>query len=243
VENEFLNSMSFDDFRLVRFVTFGDATRILSDYSTFCLFSTNYYWQQGWEIGDSIIGDTHENIFEFLENGQVTKHFESLNATLLSCWTMLDQKSIANDDWKMFPGREDGVAIVSTVSALRALLTGLAQGVLDKWIFRDGKVVYHDGWVAEFETMDAWLYKRRRYECQREYRFAFLKGSPSEKVQSVIFYVREPKSYINAIYFGPKMTHKQKGELLVGAIKAEVAGRIQDFDRHFKPPGKKIDGY
>ena len=94
-------------------------------------------------------------------------------------------------------------------------------------------IYYETEEIREIEIMDAWLHKRVEYKLQKEYRFAFLKGSPAGKIQCITFYVREPKQYIQSIYFGPKMTRKQKRELLVGAMAADVAGCIKDFDEHF----------
>lgn len=74
--------------QIVRFLTFVDAKRVLSAYSTFCLNSTVYYWQQGWEGKDTLVGDTKENIVEFKEGNLKTHTFEFGAATLLSCWTM-----------------------------------------------------------------------------------------------------------------------------------------------------------
>jgi hypothetical protein len=130
MEKKFIESM-----RLVRFLTFADAKRVLSEYSSFCLCSTLYYWQQGWENPNSSIGDTHKNIVKFVENGQVTKHCELLAATLISCWTILDQQPVGDDDWRLYPDRQDGIAIVSTVKAVEAVLTDLAKDILDNWIF------------------------------------------------------------------------------------------------------------
>jgi hypothetical protein len=209
-----------DDLRLVRFLTFADAKRVLSDYSTFCLCSTLYYWQQELENPDSTIGDTHENRMEFVEYGRVTKKTELGAATLLSCWTILERESTVAD----------------------ALLTHLAKDVLDSWSRGDGKIIYHDGFVANYDTMQAWRYKRKKYESQREYRFAFLTGSPAAKIQFVTFYVEHPQNYIDSIHFGPETTRAQKGELLAGAIAAEVAGRIFDFHRHFASAEQDHDG-
>jgi hypothetical protein len=231
-----------DDLRLVRFLTFADAKRVLSDYSTFCLCSTLYYWQQELENPDSTIGDTHENRMEFVEYGRVTKKTELGAATLLSCWTILERESTVADDWALYRDRKDGIAIISTASRVRALLTHLAKDVLDSWSRGDGKIIYHDGFVANYDTMQAWRYKRKKYESQREYRFAFLTGSPAAKIQFVTFYVEHPQNYIDSIHFGPETTRAQKGELLAGAIAAEVAGRIFDFHRHFASAEQDHDG-
>lgn len=217
--------------QIVRFLTFVDAKRVLSAYSTFCLNSTVYYWQQGWEGKDTLVGDTKENIVEFKEGNLKTHTFEFGAATLLSCWTMLEGEDFRSSDWQLFPDREDGIAIISSVEAVSGLLSELREDVLDEyWNFAHDKVIYYDQneRPASFETMNTWKWKRRIYELQREYRFAFLKGSPGQKLQSVIFYVHEPSSYIEKIYFGPKMSKEKQHELLAGAIAAGVPGRIRN---------------
>lgn len=231
--------------QIIRFLTFADANRVLSAYSTFSLNSTVYYWQQGWENNDSLVGDTKENIVEFKEGNLKTHTFEFGAATLLSCWTILEGEKLSPSDWDLFPDRADGIAIISSVEAVSSLLSELREDVLDKdWHFAHDKVIYYDQNERPplFETMDTWKWKRKRYEIQREYRFAFLKGSSGEKLQSVIFYVHDPSSYIQKIYFGPKMTKDKQHEILAGAIAAGVPGRIQNswWSQTTSPGGKRL---
>jgi hypothetical protein len=137
------------------------------------------------------------SIISSISDRRTTRRSELGAATLLSCWTILDGDDITPDDWRIF-NREDGVTIVSSVEAVGNLLRELPQEVLENWDFREGTVQYFnpDERIPEFEIMDAWRYKRHDYQKQREYRFAFLKGSPADKVQMLVFYVREPKRYI-----------------------------------------------
>jgi hypothetical protein len=156
-------------------------------------------------------------------------------------------------DWEIFKDRKNGVAIVSDIESVRFLLKELASGFLlsrdqddssreydagggrYRWYYRDGKVIYYGTQhPEEFDTMDTWKWKRAEYQQQREYRFAFLAASPMMKVDSVILRVDDPGKYIQEIHYGPDVTEAGKKELLVGAIAAELAGKIQDFDAHYK---------
>lgn len=232
---------------IVRFVRFEDAKRVLSGYSTFVLHSSHYYRQLGYEKPDTVIGDINENIVKF-EEGKRSR--ELLAATLLSCWTKLEGDHVSPSDWNILDDRADGIAVVSTAATVRDLLRDLLKGILyvvddnsegdatkhdtrDRWFFRDGEVRYYDGvrQPPEFDTMDAWLWKLKSYERQREFRFAFLSGSPAAKLQSVIFHVRDPGSYIEKIYFGPRLCGAQKSELFAGAIEAQVQNRIENFEQ------------
>lgn len=218
---------------IVRFLGAKDAKRVLSDHSTFALNSSDYYRQLENQDRSGTVGDAHENIVK-ISRTRTTYEFGA--ATLLSCWTRLDGERLADSDWSIFKDRADGIAIVSTVDRVREFLRELVNGVLDQWIFKDGHVKYYDNETQppELDTMDIWFWKRKVYENQREYRFAFLNGSPLTRLQTLIFYVQEPKSYIEKIYLGPQLCERDKKRLLAGAIAANVADRIQDFDFHFK---------
>ena len=77
--------------RIVRFLKFEDAKRVLSNYSTFVLQSSNYYRQLGYENDNSMIGDRNENIVRFEE---IKRTYELGAATLLSCWTELEEDRV-----------------------------------------------------------------------------------------------------------------------------------------------------
>jgi hypothetical protein len=224
--------------KIIRFLTFADANRVLSDNSTFALSSSLYYRQLGRENNDEI-GDKNENYVQFQENRRI---YEQGTATLLSCWTELNGTELPINDWTIFSDRKNGIAIVSDAEAVRRLLRdlvrevlGLADEVKYGWHFNEAKVKYYDGisHPPVFETMEAWQWKLDRYENQREYRFALVAGSERMHLQTVVFQVEDPRSYVESIYFGPELRQKDKWQLLSGAKAAMLADRIQDFDDHF----------
>jgi len=233
--------------QIVRFLKFKDAKRVLSNYSTFVLQSSNYYRQLGYENYNSMIGDRNENIVRFEE---IKRTYELGAATLLSCWTELEEDRVLPSDWKIFSDRANGIAVVSSVDNVKKFLRDLVKDTLglieddsdgvkkegDRWYFRDEKVQYYDGIrrPPSFDTMDAWFWKLERFKMQREYRFAFLSGSPRAIIQTVIFHVKEPKSYIDKIFIGPGGSDPEKRKLVKGAIAAGVRDRIQDLDAIYK---------
>jgi hypothetical protein len=236
--------------RVVRFLTLDSALRVLSAYSTFAMQNVQYYVHLGFECGDGAIGDTQENRAAFEET---RRHYELLAATLISCWTILDNGRFLAADWHLFNDRKNGIAIVSDVESVCRLIKNLAKGFLTptegsqpkecnsryRWDFAHGRVIYYSrSHPQEFETMDLWKWKREEYQKQREYRFAFLASSPMMKLDSVVFYVRDPGRYIQEIHFGPEVTDADKKRLLTGTIAAELAGKIHDFDAHFNEDTK-----
>jgi hypothetical protein len=222
--------------KIVRFLKFVDAKRVLSECSTFVLNSSLYYRQMGWENNDEI-GDKNENDVAFENN---KRRYELLAATLLSCWTELGGDELPPADWELFSDRKNGIAIVSTVESVDHLLRNLVRKVLGLadegmkwgWNFDHAKVIYYDGLShpPEFDTMVAWKWKLDRYAIQREYRFAFLAGSPRMHLQTIVFQVEDAGSYIESIHFGPTISTKERDELVAGAIAGNLAGRIRNFD-------------
>lgn len=221
--------------KIARFLTVSDAKRVLAEYSTFALVSSLYYRQLGWE-NDGVIGDRNENYVQFQESRRI---YESGAATLLSCWTALSGDELPLNDWNIFPDRRNGVAVVSTVESVDRLLRklvakilGLADEVKWGWHFTHGKVRYYDGGLhpPEFDTMDGWQWKLDRYENQREYRFAFLAESTRMHLQTVIFQMDDPETYVEKIYFGPSVSEDDKRKLVAGAIAANLVSKIQNFD-------------
>jgi len=217
--------------RIVRFLTFQDAKHVLSAHSTFRLSSIAYYWRKGLEP-NSPTGDTQENALNIKERGVAALKLELWAATLLSCWTIQENDEISRADWKIFNNCEHGIAIVSTVDCMVNFLSNLRVKILDDgWCFKHGTVKYYEenDRPPLVDTSDLWLGKRKCYQKQREYRFAFMKESPPEKLHSIVFYVDDPKNYVQKIYFGPKTNEEQRRELLADAIDAELEPCIQNF--------------
>ena len=220
---------------LVQFIPRDIAYKVINTYSTFCLRNIIYFRNLEEETGDAATGDKKENIVEFEES---RRHYELLAATLITCWTKLGSDSMDASDWDIFDDRADGIAIVSTVGHLQEFLLKETRHIFDEkvWFLKHREVQYYDGFShpPAFETMDAMFWKRKRYERQREYRFAFVSGSIRANIDTLIFSTHEPKAYITKIYLGPKMGHNDKRKLVSQAIGAGLAGVIENFDDIYK---------
>jgi hypothetical protein len=219
---------------IVQFIPLSKASSIINEYSTFCLRNITYFRNVEEQYGDKVRGDKKENIVEFQEN---LRHYELLAATLITCWTKLSSNSLNTSDWGIFDDRTDGIAIVSTVECVQDFLLRETEDILDKKVWRlyHNAVQYYDGFhhPPTFDTITAPFWKRKRYEKQREYRFAFLSAS-IRNIDTLVFYTREPQAYIKKIYFGPSMGKSSKHKLLTHAISAGLAGLIQHFDDMYK---------
>ncbi len=220
---------------LVQFIPRNIAYNIINTYSTFCLRNIIYFRNLEEETGDEATGDKKENIVEFQE---MRRHYELLAATLITCWTKLSSDRIDVSDWDIFDDRADGIAIVSTVESVRQFLLKETKYILDQevWSLVNDEVQYYDGFAhpSTFDTARTMFWKRKRYEKQREYRFAFVSSSERANIDTVIFSSHDPKAYIEKIYLGPKMADDDKRKLLARAIAADLAGVIENFDETFK---------
>lgn len=221
---------------IAQFIPRHIACSVINEYSTFCLRNMLYFRKLEEQDNDTIIGDKKENIVEFQETRGT---YELIAATLINCWTKLSGDSILSSDWNIFKDRADGIAIVSTVECVQDFLHKETDHILDKKVWRlDHKEVqYYDSfsYPREFDIMEAPFWKRRRYETQREYRFAFLSASKRANIDTLIFTTLNPKAYIKKIYFGPEMEDPDKNRLrLMANATPELAGVIENFDEPFK---------
>jgi hypothetical protein len=221
---------------IVQFIPLPIAFSIINEYSTFCLRNITYFRNLEEQYDDQVTGDKKENIVEFQEN---LRHYELLATTLITCWTKLSSDSLDVSGWGIFGDRANGIAIVSTVECVREFLLRETDHILDKkvWHLEHGEVQYYDGFYhpPTFDTMTAPFWKRKWYEKQREYRFAFLSRS-IRNIDTLIFYTRDPRPYIKKIYFGPSMEQSFIHKLRAQAIGAGLAGLIEHFDDMCKKP-------
>ena len=221
---------------IVQFIPLDIAFSIINEYSTFCLRNITYFRNLEEQYDNKVAGDKKENIVAFQEN---RRYYELLAATLITCWTKLSSDSLNPSDWDIFDDRADGIAIVSTVQCVRDFLLRETEHILDKkaWHLKYGEVQYYDGFYhpPTFDTMTAPFWKRKQYEKQREYRFAFLSGS-IRNIDTLIFSTWDPKAYIKKIYLGPSMEESRRHKLLAQAIGAGLAGLIEHFDDMCKKP-------
>lgn len=220
---------------LIKFISRDVAYKMINSYSTFCLNNITYFRNLEKDTGDETTGDTKENIVEFQEN---RRHYELIAATLITCWTKLGTESMDPSDWDIFSDRLDGIAIVSTVDCVREFLLEETRHILDQrvWSLLHNEVQYYDGFShpSEFDSMTAMFWKRKRYEKQREYRFAFVSSFKRANIDTLIFSTQEPKAYIKKIYLGPKMGHNDKRKLVAQAIGAGLVHAIEHFDEVYK---------
>ena len=58
--------------------------------------------------------------------------------------------------------------------------------------------------------------------------------SAMRKVESIVFHVSDPSKYIERIHFGPQLPRPQARELVIGAIAANLFGKMRDVDKVYK---------
>jgi len=213
---------NIDDINIATFVPFEYATNIIvpSDYgsnSTFALRSLHSCQILEEIEGDTKLGDINESHATYIKKGGKVCHFESIATTMVSCWTIIENDYVTNQDWmdlyekggKAKYARTDGIAIVSTVNKVKSFFEKNNNYFFlgRERTFKHDKVEYPPK-PKELPTnydriLDPPFEKKYRYKYQREYRFAFFMDSvyPLEKVT---YYVN-PEDYIDKIQFGPEM--------------------------------------
>ncbi len=143
---------------------------VLVDRPTFCLNSTAYYRDLANKKGCACMSDRAENELDFGDTRYTT------NEALISCWSLLKNRKPTSDDWNYWQQCKKckrSVAVVSTISQIRRLLQKeptldeLRKGRASE--FKDQKVLYD----SAPDPLEIYFYKRKKFERQREYRFAF----------------------------------------------------------------------
>lgn len=218
--------------KIVQYLPFEAAKSVLSENSTFCLKSLRYYRELEEYTQDSSVADKSESEQYFEGDGN---HTFNPNSVLVTCWSVLKEESM---DWAMCPHKSQDVAIVSSVEKVAKLLEEFEDRIFykkkDKKLnFEHDYVQYYDesNKPKDYSIWRAMFYKRKKFEYQNEYRFAFILDG-SMKIQTLIFYVspEEAQNYIDKIYFGNGLLSMQKQELVTGCISLGVCGKINDFD-------------
>ena len=126
--------------RIVRFVPYKDATTdILCEDSVFTLKSIQYY-----RTRESNYADKREGSPKFSDKG-----IESITETLISCWSVLDQRHPLDSYWEVFKGRE--VALISTVDSVQRLLESELKWLSKQGVCKQGVLLLHDP-VQYFES-------------------------------------------------------------------------------------------
>jgi len=200
--------------KIAQFLPKDAAFSVINEYSTFCLRNVIYYRILEEHFRNNLIGDKKENIVEFREN---RRNYELIATTLLSCWTVIENDEIHEEDWDIFNDRADGIAIISDTKSVESCIKENTKYFLDSnvWFLVD--------------TAKASFWKRDHYKHQREYRFALLSSSKRSNIETIIFYVSEPQKYIQKICFGPNMNLSDKEKLITQAIAGDLFGKFPDF--------------
>jgi len=168
------------------------------DRGTFCLNSTRYYREHGYEKPNDRSFDRHENEIALGDS------IASGNEGLVSCWVVLKQPEI---DWmirrKEFPKKS--IAILSTVGKVRGLIEQhLKWFIMQPWQFEHKRVRYDDWTLRKLKGFDVKsatdhiFWKDPQYKSQEEYRFALKLKANQSDLTTLIFRI-EPSEYIDLV--------------------------------------------
>lgn len=198
--------------QIARFVDMDACRTIFSDSSTFVLRSSVYYRRKD----ETCRGDKQELKVKVVGSGSA-----EWGNSLLSCWTRLDGHEPTQDEWCIFS--DSVVAIVSTPSKVRAFLKKVFE--IKNGEMRDGrrfpflsvthKAVEYADEVAEITSdniMDQTIFvKRKKFENQKEYRFALPYCGTIHSIVSYIF--AATPGYMKKCFVNPQVCGKDKQEL------------------------------
>ena len=183
---------------LVRFISYEDAVGKVfrPDGGTFCLNSTRYYQQRGYEEPNNQFFDRHENEVRLSK-----ARMGITERSLVSCWVKSNQRRIDWPNWGEVSS-ERTVAILSTPKKVRVLIQGHLEWFIDlcPGRFEYGNVIYYSEGSPKnnFNSTNRAFFKHEKYRSQEEYRFA-LRLKPEEfDLTALIFYV-EPVEYVDSI--------------------------------------------
>lgn len=215
--------------RIVRFLDYDSARSVLAEESTFCLRSLQYYQSLEERNRDTTYGDKQESKAKFEDTG---KHYEWLGGALVSCWCILGHSQPYSSKLDILQNYTRGIALIATVDSVAAFLQEETSYLLGGWYFYHDKVKYYleEKEPKNYRIDEAMFWKRKNYCRQHEYRFAFVSSSQRAHLQTLIFYTRNPMSYIDEIHFGPELKQPQIKILVTGAIEADLANKIHNFD-------------
>jgi len=226
-----IESEDMQNMYIANFVPFEYAKSIItwSEYesaSTFALRSLRSCRVLEEMEGDTKLGDISESHATYIKKGGKECHFESGATIMVSCWTIIENDYLTNEDWMDLYekggrdkyARTDGIVIVSSVNKVESFFENNNNYFFlgKERLFKHGKVEYPPKPKELPKNYDVILdpafEKKVRYKYQREYRFAFAMDSvyPLEKVT---YYVN-PEDYIDKIQFGPEMKCQNIKKLL-----------------------------
>ena len=224
--------------KIARFVDLPACKSIFSHRSTFVLRSAEHYRRQETDRGDA----------EELRVIEVDGGSAEMNSFALSCWTILDGDEPTEDEWKMFP--DCAVAIISTPEKVTAYLTTAFE--IQPRTSRDsavgrrhpfsyilhGEVLYADAVPGPitFDNIVAKTVftKRKRFENQKEYRFALPFNLEPHAIDTYVF-TKQP-DYMEKCFASPEIRRfpKEKATQLLRII-GEASADYGHFHR------KKLD--
>ena len=210
---------------IIRFVDPETACFILGKNSSYLFRSLEHYKDLERYNGDTEVGDRFENLPAINQEG-TTHTYTALGQHLVSCWAIINSATPQASDWKALSTYAGGVAIVSTVTKVENFLTEIVDLVLGRtWSLNHEKVKYYneDEIPGKMQGINAPFYKRKRYEKQKEYRFALQNGfdllSNNNKVyiKDLLLTVEKPDAYIDRVYFSPTISKDQKEKVIQSA--------------------------
>ena len=229
-----LRSIESEDMKnmyIANFVPFEYAKSIITEYeygsaSTFALRSLRSCRLLEEMEGDTKLGDSGEGNATYMRKGGEECNYESRATIMVSCWTIIENDYVTNEDWKDLYekggkdkfARSDGIVIVSSVNKVKSFFENNNNYFFlgKERLFKHRKVEYPPK-PKELPTnydriLDPVFKKKVRYKYQQEYRFAFALDSvyPLEKVT----YYINPEDYIDKIQFGPEMKCQNIKKLL-----------------------------
>ena len=219
---------------IATFVPFDFAAKIIrpseDGNGTFALRSLRSYRIEEEVEGDATIGDSKEGTCSCIKDGKV-RHCETCATVMVSCWTIIKDDYVTEEHWmslydKGKEGRKegrfacpDGIAIVSTVDKVKGFLENNNSRLFlgKERPFKHGPVQCYGTHRTQPDSCDRILdpafVKADRYVYQEEYRFAF--ALPDDyAMEKLVYYVANPRDYMDMIQFGPEMKCQKKRELL-----------------------------
>jgi len=219
-----MNSNANDDIKIARFIDIDACKQVFSEsYSTFLLRSHKYYWH----IEDTAKQDKTEFQVQG-ENGTMETGY-----ALLNCWTILDGDEPSDEEWKIFKKDSPVVAIVSSPKKvcdfLYATLNIKRENGRSHPFFRIERkeVDYKEKVKGKATIQDAIFTKDKKFEEEKEYRFAVFYSAMFHEINTYIFHAQNPDEYMGKCYFNPSSSG---AEALLNTILSATAG-YGPFDR------------
>jgi len=217
--------------KICRFISPTDVSRDFGEQSSFCL--TNYDYFKSIEKNSSI-GDDKEGIIDAEKEGRWV--CATRVKALLSCWTILENGKISEENWDIFPEKR-GIAVISSTEKMKAFFErSLAACLQKEWFyFEERQIKYYpegegpgESFSAQRNGVRAYFYKRNCFINQREYRFAFRLPQKYSFLKLLVFYV-EPSKYIEEIVLYPRLEKAERQQITKRLLDAEIISKVANL--------------